>query len=376
MEHDIYSYSLCIALPLMLFFGFSFLFQRVPDKAIFGNYLRSRRIMGAAILLLAANYAVHFFVGVRYINQQSAILLNLSTYFLTYWLFASSLATLLNRFYITQRRQRLYFSLWIVYSLLSAILLFLVPEGKFQLAGIVVLAVWLMAHGLYLSWKLIKAYRRAVKIFDDSSSDDIGAYIHWMSVLTFWAIIFGVGCALLTFLPDNYVWLWILSSVPFYIYIYICYQNYLLFYEQVEHTMEEEVTSDEETGTTTKNQEEKDLPTSISEIIAEKLGKWVEAESYIQPGVNIQDLSKALLTNRTYLSQYINTTYKKTFRSWITDLRLEYAKRRMIPEPEKTIADIAEGAGFQSMSHFMKTFKESEGCPPMKWRKAQTFTVF
>ena len=56
MEPSIYSYSLCIALPLMLFFGFYFLLAPTSEKAIFNNYLRSRRIMGVAILLLAANY--------------------------------------------------------------------------------------------------------------------------------------------------------------------------------------------------------------------------------------------------------------------------------------------------------------------------------
>lgn len=33
ITHPIYSYSLCIALPLMLFFGFYFIFAPVPDKA-------------------------------------------------------------------------------------------------------------------------------------------------------------------------------------------------------------------------------------------------------------------------------------------------------------------------------------------------------
>lgn len=48
----IYNYSLCAALPLMLFFGFYFLLGRTPEKAIFENYLRSRRIMGVAMLFL------------------------------------------------------------------------------------------------------------------------------------------------------------------------------------------------------------------------------------------------------------------------------------------------------------------------------------
>ena len=100
MDYPIYSYSLCVALPLMLFFGFYFLFARTPEKTIFENYLRSRRIMGIALLLLAANYSVHFFIGIRFVDVNAAILMNLSTYFLCYWLFSSALTTLLDRFYI------------------------------------------------------------------------------------------------------------------------------------------------------------------------------------------------------------------------------------------------------------------------------------
>ena len=82
MEPSIYSFSLCTALPLMLFFGFYFLFAKTPEKKIFKNYLRSRQIMGIAMLLLSANYSVHFFFGIRFKNADSAILMNMSTYFL------------------------------------------------------------------------------------------------------------------------------------------------------------------------------------------------------------------------------------------------------------------------------------------------------
>lgn len=68
MEPSIYSFSLYTALPLMLFFGFYFLFAKTPEKKIFKNYLRSRQIMGIAMLLLSANYSVHFFFGIRFKN--------------------------------------------------------------------------------------------------------------------------------------------------------------------------------------------------------------------------------------------------------------------------------------------------------------------
>ena len=46
MNYTIYEYSLLIALPLMPFIGFYFLFGKTPEKPIFDNYVRSRRIMG------------------------------------------------------------------------------------------------------------------------------------------------------------------------------------------------------------------------------------------------------------------------------------------------------------------------------------------
>ena len=227
MEPSIYSFSLCIALPLMLFFGFYFLFAKVPEKKIFENYLRSRRIMGIALLLLAANYSVHFFFGIRFINVNAAILMNLSTYFLCYYLFSSAMITLLDRFYITRKRSWTHIILWMIFSSLSGVVLLLLPGGAMQKIALLALATWLVIYGLMLARRVIVAYRRAVRIFDDTHADDIGAYIEWLSIFTYWALIFGVGCGLLTFLPDEYVYIWILSSIPFYSYLFYSYQKRL-----------------------------------------------------------------------------------------------------------------------------------------------------
>ena len=325
MDHTLYSYSLCIALPLMLFFGFSFLFSKTPDKAIFENYLRSRRLMGAALLLLAVNYSVHFFFEIRYLNLNAAILMNLSTYFLCYWLFSSALTLLLNRFYITRRRFCVHLLMWILFSFFSGIVLLVLPEGIAQKMGLTVMAVWLISYGLVLSRRLLRAYHKAITIFDNSLSDDIGTYIRWLSIFTYWAVIFGVGCG-----------------------------------------------AEEETACDSSEQESENIHDSsagYAEIIGEKVKAWIDTEKYICQGLTIKELSKILHTNRTYLSEYIKTTYNMSFRNWITDLRLEYAKQRMIQYPEKTIAEVAEVSGFLSMSHFIKTFKEKEGCSPAKWKK-------
>ena len=165
MKLDIYGYSLCAALALMIFFGVWFIVARKPDKPVFGNYIRSRRIMGAALLVLSANYAVHLLLHPRFTAPDAAILMNLSTYYISAWLFSSALTSLLDNHYIAGR--------------------------------------------------LIREYRKAVRLFDETQSDDIGAYIRWLSVFTWWAVIYGIGCGLFTFIPGKYVFIWILSSIPF-----------------------------------------------------------------------------------------------------------------------------------------------------------------
>ena len=372
MEPSIYSFSLCTALPLMLFFGFYFLFAKTPEKKIFKNYLRSRQIMGIAMLLLSANYSVHFFFGIRFKNADSAILMNMSTYFLCYSLFSSALIMLLDRFYITKRRVWTHIILWIIFSTLSGVVLFLLPSGIMQKFSLFALAAWLVVFGVVLARRVIIAYRRAIRIFNETQADDIGAYIEWLSIFTYWALIFGVGCGLLTFLPDKYVFIWILSSIPFYSYLFYSYQNYLLFYEQVENAFEQDMQSEEELLTNSGIEPEmvsEEVPGSYTEFI-EKVDNWIKTDGYVQQGLTIKELSEILYTNRTYLSAYIKTTYKMTFREWITSLRLEYAKNILKEHPEINIQKLAESSGFLSQSNFIKLFSEKEGCTPAKWKKS------
>ena len=373
MEPSIYSFSLCTALPLMLFFGFYFLFAKTPEKKIFKNYLRSRQIMGIAMLLLSANYSVHFFFGIRFKNADSAILMNMSTYFLCYSLFSSALIMLLDRFYITKRRVWTHIISWIIFSTLSGVVLFLLPSGIMQKISLFALAAWLVVFGVVLAHRVIIAYRRAIRIFNETQADDIGAYIEWLSIFTYWALIFGVGCGLLTFLPDEYVFIWILSSIPFYSYLFYSYLNYLLFYEQVENAFEQDIQSEEELLTNSETEHEivseKEVPRSYTEFI-ERVDNWIKTDGYVQQGLTIKELSEILYTNRTYLSAYIKTTYKMTFREWITSLRLEYAKNILKEHPEINIQKLAESSGFLSQSNFIKLFSEKEGCTPAKWKKS------
>lgn len=241
--------------------------------------------------------------------------------------------------------------------------------------AIIGMAFLLLIYGLFLSYRILHFYRRAIKRLDDSVSDDLSVYLRWMNRYTYYTLSYGIACGLFTFLPKDYVFLWILSSLPLYIYLFCSYQNYLLFYEQVEtvfvsDTNEYGEPDNEplEAENTVSNQMH-DMPQSYYIEIGERIEEWIKNDGYVQQGMTIKDLADMLHTNRTYLSKFINTTYKTTFRNWITDMRINFAKKRMTENPDLLLSDIAESSGFMSLSHFMKTFKEKEGYSPAKWRK-------
>lgn len=382
MDNSLYDYSLCITIPLMLFFSIYFWFGRTPDKVIFGTYRKSRRLMAIAILLLTANYLAHYILKLRFVDPVSAILMNLTTYFLCYWVFTSALNTLINRFYISTRRFAIHVIIWVVYSALALLTKFYITDEATQRMALISLAIGLMCYGLYLSYRLLSIYRRAVKLFDETAADDLAMYIKWMNHFTYYVLVYGIGCSALTFLPEEYCYLWILSSLPLYIYIFCCYQNYLLFYEQVETVILDESanSTDEKTLFATEPEsesksepEEEEAEPVIDqrrfEEIADGLERWIAAKGFLQTGLTIKRLADTLRTNRTYLSKYINSTYKTTFRNWISDMRIEYAKECMAGCTDPMLAEISEKSGFTSLSHFMKTFKEKEGISPAKWRK-------
>lgn len=358
MDNDLYRYSLCIALTLMAFFAYRFFFGKVPGKRIFDNYLRSRHLMGAALLVLAANYAVHLFMGIRHIDVNAAIVLNLTTYFFSYGLFVAALHTLLNGSYISRKIIARHWLLWLLYVILSMSVLAFAKDGPLKVNLIHLLSLMLAIYGFILAYHLLKAYYKAVKMMDNTHSDHIATYVRWMSVLTYWMLVFGISCSALTFLPDKLVFVWVLSSVPFYSYLYVSYQNYLLFYETIELAIE----SDQDPEVSVEE------TFSCNPEMQRLVQEWVEAEGYLKPGLTIADLSKNLYTNRTYLSAFINQTYKITFREWICGMRIDYAKRALLENPDRSIAEIAEKSGFLSVSNFNASFKERESMTPTKWR--------
>lgn len=126
-------------------------------------------------------------------------------------------------------------------------------------------------------------------------------------------------------------------------------------------------------GTEEADKEQSDTTGEQSEKVR-KLEQWMETEKpYLDPNFKLIDLMRALPMNRSYLSEFINTTYGCTFYQFVTRYRIEEAKRIMRENSELKMADVAARSGFSSQSAFFRIFIRETGQTPREWCKNFSF---
>ncbi|MBQ8938882.1 MAG: helix-turn-helix transcriptional regulator [Paludibacteraceae bacterium] len=111
-----------------------------------------------------------------------------------------------------------------------------------------------------------------------------------------------------------------------------------------------------------------DAPAPDSSSYAEALEQWMQTEKpYLNKDFRLTDLQRILPLNRTYLSQLINSAFGCTFYQYVTNYRIEEAKRLMREQPELKIQEIADRCGFSSPTVFGRTFARETGMTPTEW---------
>lgn len=99
-----------------------------------------------------------------------------------------------------------------------------------------------------------------------------------------------------------------------------------------------------------------------------KLERWMAKEKpYLRPDFQLMDLRAVLPMNRTYLSQFIRDEYGCSFYQFVTNYRMEEAKRLLREHPELTVEQVATRSGFSSRIVISRTFTKETGMSPREW---------
>lgn len=83
---------------------------------------------------------------------------------------------------------------------------------------------------------------------------------------------------------------------------------------------------------------------------------------------SLTNCAEACGINANYLCSRFKNVYGVSFHSYVTKVRIDEAKRLLV-ESSMTVRKIGEKVGYLNLSHFIRVFRESEGCTPGIYRK-------
>lgn len=103
-----------------------------------------------------------------------------------------------------------------------------------------------------------------------------------------------------------------------------------------------------------------------NESIEIKIARYL-ATNYTNPNLTLKDLKEEFLISKGELSKLIAAHTKYTFPQYLAHLRVDKAKKILLSDTKKTVAEIGFSVGFNSSTNFIRVFKAQEGITPKKY---------
>ncbi|NEW08352.1 AraC family transcriptional regulator [Paenibacillus sp. SYP-B3998] len=92
--------------------------------------------------------------------------------------------------------------------------------------------------------------------------------------------------------------------------------------------------------------------------------------SHYNQRLTLACLSKRFFISASYFSRIFKDTTGFTFIEYLNNVRIKEA-RLLLLESKFNMTQISESVGFDSLTHFGRTFKEITGLPPLQYRRLQ-----
>jgi AraC-like DNA-binding protein len=103
----------------------------------------------------------------------------------------------------------------------------------------------------------------------------------------------------------------------------------------------------------------------------QRLDKYMKSQKpFLDPEISLEGIAKELSINPRIISQIINESFRKNFRSYINGFRIQESMQRLseIENSKKTVLEILYDVGFNSKSVFNDEFKKFTGLTPQEYR--------
>ena len=356
------------ALTLMLVFV-------LPIRGEIGQaYNRSRWLMVAGTVLLPVQFLLQYTLHFRQMGVEPAVLVNLLFFIPSAWLISLAILNLL--------RQKALGSLdWYVgfgsYVAVVALLLGANPTGghdvldvtpRLYYAELASACIYADMQFYYTSqlWREFRRLRLALENYYDRERHGV---IRWMRNSCMLLSLSAVFAPMVIFWSGPLLIVYALTIMLCISYTVISFYGYgldrrhLQALQEVERSMQED-----EQAESQDRQDRQDNGSDLADRDRQHVGKaverWIAKGGHLHSGITIQTAANDMRIPRYQLKLWLKTTEQKLFNPWLTNLRIEEAKRQLKEHPEWSNDTIAERCGFSSRNYFQTIFKKQTGISP------------
>ncbi|MBR0493485.1 MAG: helix-turn-helix transcriptional regulator [Muribaculaceae bacterium] len=353
--------------------GTILLFVKLPADKVHFTYRRAKNTCAITIILFGLEILFQWLI--RFYFELNDPALSLSVYLMTFCvatlIFTGGFCTMLAPHIMDKKQRNILLSVLAFYGIYLLINYF-IDNRRIQSYGILIACAILLVITCISIYKFIYIYRHAINDLKTYYADVVENLMRWMPGVGAGVMLLLIAAPITCLCPR---WVGInqlAMGIVLFIYTFIYTIEFSFSYNTVAAAIHQqpEVDEPQDAGNEPAKSGSSSLSASLQDVMQGKEARWREQGGYRTAGLTIEQAARAMGTNRSYLSRYLNEVRQMNFYEWVAHMRIDEAQSIMVQERETSIEQIASRLGFTSVSTFSSTFKKVVGESPVKWRNA------
>ena len=332
------------------------------------RYERSRWMIVAALIGLAIQYVLQMTFGFRAMHDNLGAVINILLYTPCFSLISIGIynieTTRANLRKMILMCSGIYAAIIVVFCVgISLHHSLYIREGLYLMLTLFCVSVF------YCIYMIIQEMIRRKNMLETMAATDLLPYVRYSraSVVILWLAVLAMPVAIFSTTLLYIVGPAVLLALLFFNLTFIALGS---SYIPTEELLDKEEESQRCGGAKEKPLQQ--LSEERRNFIQNSLDQWCMDLGYKDCNVNMLTLSRTLCISKNELSLFFDQCLHSNFRIWLSEIRLNAAKKMMLECPDYSNDIISAECGFSCRTHLYRIFKTKEGCSPTEWRDFQS----
>ena len=332
------------------------------------RYERSRWMIVGALIGLAIQYVLQMTFGFRAMHDDLGAVINILLYTPCFSLISIGI------YNIETTRANLRKMILICSGIYAAIIVVFcvgicLHHSLYIREGLYLMLTLFCVSVFYCIYMIIQEMIRRKNMLETMAATDLLPYVRYSraSVVILWLAVLAMPVAIFSTTLLYIVGPAVLLALLFFNLTFIALGN---SYIPTEELLDKEEESQRCGGAKEKPLQQ--LSEERRNFIQNSLDQWCMDLGYKDCNVNMLTLSRTLCISKNELSLFFDQCLHSNFRIWLSEIRLNAAKKMMLEYPDYSNDIISAECGFSCRTHLYRIFKTKEGCSPTAWRDFQS----